>query len=100
MKWIYNDYEFENRVNNLAWTISGKYDENIQVSKQDYSSKEIALYFAVMEGARNKYVDWNVVKKYLLSRAKMGYDFTSISMILLQYLHWLRLHLTILLKRI
>lgn len=79
MKWIYNDYEFENRVNNLAWTISGKYDENIQVSKQDYSSKEIALYFAVMEGARNKYVDWNVVKKYLLSRAKMGYDFTSIS---------------------
>lgn len=79
MKWIYNDYEFENRVNNLAWTISGKYDENINISKQDYSSKEVALYFAIMEGARNKYVDWHIVKKYLVSRAKKGYDVTTIS---------------------
>ena len=23
LKWIFNEYEFDNRVNNLAWTVSG-----------------------------------------------------------------------------
>ncbi|MGL5348659.1 MAG: nitric oxide reductase activation-like protein [Peptostreptococcaceae bacterium] len=78
MKWIYNEYEFENRVNNLAWTISGNYDENISLSKLDYSSKDVALYFAIMEGARNKYIDWDIVKKYIYNRAKMGYDLSII----------------------
>lgn len=32
--WIYNDYEFENRVNNLAWTISGMYDEDLDSSEK------------------------------------------------------------------
>ena len=42
--WIYNDYEFENRVNNLAWTISGMYDEDLDSSEKDYSSKDVSLY--------------------------------------------------------
>ncbi|MGL6105622.1 nitric oxide reductase activation-like protein [Romboutsia sp.] len=79
MKWIYSDYEFENRVNNLSWTISGKYEENVNVLKQDYSSKEVALYFAIMEGAMHKYVDWGTVKKYLVNRVKYGYDLKIIS---------------------
>ena len=29
LKWIFNEYEFDNRVNNLAWTVAGKYDEDI-----------------------------------------------------------------------
>ena len=74
MKWIYSGYEFENSVNNLSWTVSGKYSENIHISEQDYTSKEVALYFAIMAGARHKYVDWNIVKKYLVSRVKKGYD--------------------------
>lgn len=37
MKWIYNEYEFENRVSNLAWTISANYNENVNLSKLDYS---------------------------------------------------------------
>ncbi|MGL4911419.1 MAG: nitric oxide reductase activation-like protein [Romboutsia sp.] len=78
MKCIYNNYEFENRVNNLSWTISGKYDEDIHTSEQDYTSKDAALYFAIMLGARHKYVDWNIVRKYLLSRMKKGYDYNSI----------------------
>ena len=46
--WIYNDYEFENRVNNLAWTISGMYDEDLDSSEKDYSSKDVSLYFAII----------------------------------------------------
>ncbi|HSQ89986.1 cobaltochelatase CobT-related protein [Romboutsia sp.] len=79
MKWIYNNYEFENRINNLSWTISGKYDEDIHASEKDYTSKEVALYFAIMAGARHKYINWDIVKKYLVSRVKKGYDLSIIS---------------------
>ncbi len=79
MKWMYDEYEFENRVNNLAWTISGNYNENINISKDDILSKEVALYFAIMEGARHKYIDWNIIKKYIFSRIKKGYDLDIIS---------------------
>ena len=68
--WIYNNYEFENRVNNLAWTISGMYDEDIDSSEKDYSSKNVSLYFAIIAGARRKYLDWNIIKKYIISRIK------------------------------
>ena len=61
--WIYNDYEFENRVNNLAWTISGMYDEDLGSSEKDYSSKDVSLYFAIIAGARRKYLDWNIIKR-------------------------------------
>ena len=74
MKWIYNDYEFDNRINNLAWTISGDYAEGIEVSEKDYSSKEVSLYFGIIAGARRKYVDWNIVKKYLIHRISKGYE--------------------------
>lgn len=72
--WIYNNYEFENRVNNLAWTISGMYDEDIDASEKDYLSKDVSLYFGIIAGARRKYIDWKIIKKYLMSRMKKGYD--------------------------
>lgn len=78
MKWIYSDYEFENRINNLSWTISGKYDEDVSISSQDYHSKEVAIYFAIMAGARHKYIEWDLVKKYLINRIKNGYDSSTI----------------------
>ncbi|MDU5418418.1 hypothetical protein, partial [Peptoniphilus harei] len=74
MKWIYDDYEFENRANNLSWTIAGDYNESIDISEKDYSSKEIGLYFAIIAGARRKYVDWDIVKKYLTNRIRKGYN--------------------------
>ena len=74
MKWIYNDYEFDNRINNLAWTISGDYAEGIEVLEKDYSSKEVSLYFGIIAGARRKYVDWGIVKKYLIHRVNKGYE--------------------------
>lgn len=72
--WIYNNYEFENRINNLSWTISGNYDEDIDTSEKDYSSKNVSLYFAIIAGARRKFLDWNIIKKYIMSRMKKGYD--------------------------
>ncbi|MEW9077919.1 hypothetical protein [Terrisporobacter glycolicus] len=72
--WIYNNYEFENRVNNLAWTVSGMYDEDIDSSEKDYSSKDVSLYFGIIAGARRKYLDWNIIKKYIMSRIKKSYD--------------------------
>lgn len=74
MKWIYNDYEFDNRVNNLAWTVSGIYSEDIDTSEKEYSSKDVGLYFAIISGARRKYVNWDIVKKYLVNRIRKGYD--------------------------
>lgn len=72
--WIYNNYEFENRINNLSWTISGNYDEDMDTSEKDYSSKYVSLYFAIVAGARRKFLDWNIIKKYIVSRMKKGYD--------------------------
>lgn len=72
--WIYNNYEFENRVNNLAWTVSGMYEEDIDSSEKDYSSKDVSLYFGIIAGARRKYLDWNIIKKYIISRIKKSYD--------------------------
>ena len=72
--WIYNNYEFENRVNNIAWTVSGMYDEDIDSSEKDYLSKDISLYFGIIAGARRKYLDWDIIKKYIMSRIKKSYD--------------------------
>ena len=79
MNSMYEDYEFENRINNLAWTISGQYNEEINTSKENYISKDVAMYFAIMEGARHKYIDWDTIKKYLFSRVKKGYNLEIIS---------------------
>lgn len=73
LDWIFNEYEFDNRVNNLAWTISGKYDEEIDIAEKDYSSKNASMYYAIIAGARRKYVDWETVKKFLMNRIKSGY---------------------------
>ena len=73
MKWIYNNYEFDNRINNLAWTICGDYSYDIDVLEMDYSSKEVSLYFGIIAGARRKYVDWNIVKKLSLIHISKTY---------------------------
>ena len=74
LDWIFNEYEFDNRVNNLTWTVSGKYDEEIDVAEKDYSSKNASMYYAIIAGARRKYVDWETVKKFLMNRIKSGYQ--------------------------
>ena len=73
-KWIYENYEFDNRITNLMWTISGDYDENMDSGEKSFISKNVALYHAVTAGGRRKYIAWPSVKKYVISRHRAGFD--------------------------
>lgn len=73
-KWIYQDYEFDNRVSNLMWTVSGDYDENMDVGEKSFISKNVALYHAVTAGGRRKFINWPSVKKYVISRYRAGFN--------------------------
>ncbi|MDD3305909.1 MAG: nitric oxide reductase activation-like protein [Acetobacterium sp.] len=73
-KWMYEDYEFDNRVANLMWTVSGDYDENMDSGEKSFISKNVALYHAVTAGGRRKYINWPAVKKYVISRHRAGFN--------------------------
>lgn len=75
MNWIYSDYDFENRLTNLMWTICEDYDEVMENSEKFSNiSKDLAIYYAAKAGARRKYIDWKIVKGYLNHRIKNGVD--------------------------
>ncbi|AFA47177.1 cobaltochelatase CobT-related protein [Acetobacterium woodii] len=73
-KWIYEDYEFDNRIANLMWTVSGDYNENMDSGEKSFISKNVALYHAVTAGGRRKYINWSSVKKYVISRHRAGFN--------------------------
>lgn len=73
-KWVYDDMDFDNRVSNLMWTISGNYDENMDAGEKSAISKDVALYQGITAGGRRKYIDWNAVKRFVISRYKAGLD--------------------------
>ena len=73
MEWEYNDYELDNRLHNMMWTISEDYgEESNDLKRYANVSKDLAIYFAVKTGARKKYVDWLTVKKYISYKARKG----------------------------
>ncbi|MTI56292.1 cobaltochelatase CobT-related protein [Geosporobacter ferrireducens] len=75
MKWIYGEYDFENRLTNLMWTVCGDYDQELdELEKFTKTSKDLAVYYAAKAGARRKYIDWNLIKKYLNHRIQNGAD--------------------------
>ena len=74
MNWIYDEFDFENRLKNLMWTVAGDYKADSSGKEYDYELKDYAIYEAAMLGARQKYVDWKLVKKYLRYRIKEGSD--------------------------
>ncbi|AOY77870.1 cobaltochelatase CobT-related protein [Clostridium formicaceticum] len=75
MKWIYGEYDLENRLTNLMWTICGDYDQELdELEKFTKTSKDLAVYYAAKAGARRKYIDWNMIKKYLKHRIQKGAD--------------------------
>ncbi|AKL94746.1 nitric oxide reductase activation protein [Clostridium aceticum] len=75
MNWIYGEYDFENRLTNLMWTICGDYDQELdELEKFTKTSKDLAVYYAAKAGARRKYIDWNMIKKYLKHRIQKGAD--------------------------
>ncbi len=75
MDWIYGEYDFRNRLTNLMWTICGDYDQELdELEKFTKTSKDLAVYYAAKAGARRKYIDWNMIKKYLNHRIQKGVD--------------------------
>ncbi len=73
-KWVYEDPDFDNRVSNLMWTVSGRYDDHMDIGEKSFISEEVALYHAVTAGARRLYIDWDKVKKFIKTRVQAGLD--------------------------
>ncbi len=73
-EWIYEDMDFDSRVTNMMWTISGNYDENMDAGERSYLSKDVALYQGITAGGRRKYIDWHAVKRFVISRVRAGMD--------------------------
>ena len=73
-KWIHENHEFDNRITNLMWTISGDYDEDMDKGEKSGISENVALYHAVTAGGRRKYIEWPSVEKYVISRHQAGFD--------------------------
>lgn len=73
MDWIYDDYEHKNRLNNIMWTISGDYKEQLDnLDRYTKMSKDMGIYYAVKAGARKKYIDWNLIKRYAAYKIRKG----------------------------
>jgi hypothetical protein len=66
-------YEIENRIRNLCWTVSGDYSLNLKLDTLSYSkSVYVSLYDAVKQGAFAKYFDRNAFGLYLVKKLYCG----------------------------
>lgn len=72
--WEYEDFEFDNRVTNLMWTICGNYGEEMNQTEKTDLSQNIALYFGIMAGGRRKCIDWLLVDRYVGWRKAQGFN--------------------------
>ncbi|KNZ40634.1 hypothetical protein [Acetobacterium bakii] len=73
-RWEYEDFEFDNRVSNLMWTVCGDYKAKISADEKSATSKEVALYHGIAAGSRRKYLDWPTINAYYSHRIQHGYD--------------------------
>ena len=70
-----NQYEIDNRIRNLYWTVSGNYGENIKLDTVSFSrSPWVSLYDAVKQGAFSRYFDRNAFGLYLVKKLYYGAD--------------------------
>ncbi len=68
-----SQFEIENRLRNLCWTVSGDYGLNIKLDTLSYSkSIYVSLYDAVKQGAFSKYFDRNAFGLYLMKKLYYG----------------------------
>ncbi|MEG0495122.1 MAG: hypothetical protein RR564_02520 [Eubacterium sp.] len=73
LHWEYDDFEFDNRVSNLMWTICGDYDEQMNIDEKTNLSKNIALYYGITAGGRRKHINWQQVNAYVGWRCTNGF---------------------------
>ena len=68
-----NQFEIENRLRNLCWTVSGDYSLNLKLDTISYSkSIYVSLYDAIKQGAFSKYFDRNAFGLYLVKKLYYG----------------------------
>lgn len=68
-------YELENRIRNLYWTVSGEYGQQIKLDTVSFQkSKYISLYDAVKQGAFSKYFGRKAFGLYLVKKLYYGAD--------------------------
>ncbi len=66
-------YEIENRIRNLCWTVSGDYSLNLKLDTASFrKSPYISLYDAVKQGAFSRYFDRNAFGLYLVKKLYYG----------------------------
>ncbi len=68
-------YEIENRIRNLCWTVSGDYSLNLKLDTISFKkSPYVSLYDAVKQGAFSKYFDRDAFGLYLVKKLYYGAD--------------------------
>ncbi|HIT66986.1 MAG TPA: nitric oxide reductase activation protein [Candidatus Merdisoma merdipullorum] len=68
-------YEIENRIRNLCWTVSGDYSLNLKLDTVSFAkSPYVSLYDAVKQGAFSRYFDRNAFGLYLVKKLYYGAD--------------------------
>ena len=64
-----NQFEIENRLRNLCWTVSGDYSLNLKLDTISYSkSIYVSLYDAIKQGAFSKYFDRDAFGLYRIDQ--------------------------------
>ena len=75
-------YEIDNRIKNLSWTVSGDYSLNLKLDTVSFAkSPYLSLYDAVKQGAFSKYFDRNAYGLYLVKKLYYGADEEMLSML-------------------
>lgn len=67
------EYELENRMKNLLWTVSGDYELDVELDIRSFwQSKYISLYDAVKQGAFARYFSKDELGLYLVKKLYLG----------------------------
>lgn len=83
LHWEYDDFEFDNRVTNLMWTICGDYKEQMSTAEKTNLSKNIALYYGITAGGRRRFIDWQLVDTYVGWRRRQGFKRDRLQLLIL-----------------
>lgn len=69
------EYELQNRMKNLLWTVSGDYELDVELDTRSFArSPYISLYDAVKQGAFAKYFSKDELGLYLVKKLYLGAD--------------------------
>ena len=82
--WTYDDYEFDNRVVNLMWTVCGDYTEEMSSEEKTALSKNAALYYGITAGSRRRFVDWEIAERYVAARSRQGFNANRLKRLVIQ----------------